>query len=233
MLAATLLRALAAEALGTCLFIFVGAGAIVTDRMTNGGLGLVGIALAHGLALAVMVSAFGGISGGHFNPAVTVGVWIAGKIPTRDGIAYIIAQLVGAVVAGIALLTAFRPEWWGPVHLGTPTLGVALGVGQLRGTAVEALLTMMLVLVVFLTAVDEAAPRSIAGFGIGLTLAFDILVGGPLTGAAANPARAFGPALASGHWDFHYIYWIGPLVGGIIAAVLYRYVFSSEARRPG
>ncbi|MBI4507864.1 MAG: aquaporin [Chloroflexi bacterium] len=220
--------ALAAEALGTFIFFFVGAGAVVASQIPGVHTGLVEIALAHGLALAVMVSVFGPISGGHFNPAVTVGVWVAGKMSAGVGVAYIVAQLVGAAIAGLALRLVFLPTLWVPVQLGTPALGY--GVGPLKGIGVEAILTIALLLAVFLTAIDERAPRSIAGFGIGMAVAADILVGGPLTGAAMNPARAFGPALASGFWEHHYVYWIGPIAGAVIAALLYRFLFATPVR---
>jgi aquaporin Z len=216
--------ALAAEALGTFIFFFIGAGAIITSQIQGANSGLVGIAAAHGLVLAVMASAFGPISGAHFNPAVTIGLWVAGKISAVLGAAYIAAQLVGAVAAGLALRAVFLPAQWMPVNLGTPGLGA--GVDPLRGIVVEAILTMALLFAVLLTAVDERAPRSIAGFGIGLTVAADILVGGPLTGAAMNPARVFGPAVAASFWDHHYVYWIGPIAGAAIAALLYRFVFA-------
>lgn len=223
-----LIPALAAEAIGTFIFFFVGAGAVVTSQIPGVRTGLVEIALAHGLALAVMVSAFGAISGGHFNPAVTIGVWVAGRISAGVAVAYVVAQLLGAAVAGIVLRLVFLPTLWVPVYLGTPVLGY--GVGPNKGILIEAILTMALLLAVLLTAVDERAPRTIAGFGIGLTVAFDILVGGPLTGAAMNPARHFGPALASGFWENVHVYWIGPIVGAVVAALLYRYLFAAPAK---
>jgi MIP family channel proteins len=214
--------ALIAEATGTFLFFFVGAGSVVLgDYMAgNGGSGpgLLGVALAHGLALAVLVSALGPVSGGHFNPAVTLAVWIMGKLtPLRAGL-YVVAQLIGALAAGLALKVVFADAWQAS-NIGTPALGP--GITPAIGIAVEAVLTALLVLAVIGTAVDPRAPR-IGGLAIGLAVAADILVGGPLTGAAMNPARWFGPAVAAGAYADWYVWWIGPAIGAAVAALLYR-----------
>ncbi len=223
MLTPATLRALIGEFVGTFAFIFIGAGSIVTDSLTKGKVGLVGIAAAHALVLSIMVSALGHISGGHFNPAVTFGVLVAQKIALPSALLYGVAQLVGAVAGGLALLAIFPASAWQPVHLGTPALdhGTAFGTGVL----LEAILTFFLVFAVFGVAIDPRGPfKGIAGFGIGLVLGFDILVGGPLTGASMNPARTFGPAVASWFWDNHLVYWLGPLIGGGLAGALYGYV---------
>ena len=214
--------ALVAEALGTFLFFFVGAGSVVLGDYlaSNGGTGpgLVGVALAHGLALAVLVSALGAVSGGHFNPAVTLAVWIMGRItPLRAGL-YVVAQLVGALAAGLALKAVFADAWQAS-NIGTPALGA--GISPAVGIAVEAVLTALLVLAVIGTAVDPRAPK-IGGLAIGLAVAADILVGGPLTGAAMNPARWFGPAVAAGAYADWYVWWIGPAIGAAAAAFIYR-----------
>lgn len=211
-------RANLAEFVGTFVFFFIGAGAIITDTYTKGSVGLIGIALAHGLILSIMVSAFGAVSGAHFNPAVTIGLWVAKKVDLETVVSYIVAQLVGGVLAGFALKAIFPEAVWMSSHLGTPAL--AAGVTPMTGIFLEALLTFFLLLAVLGTAVDSKAPK-IGGFGIGLTVAVDILVGGPLTGAAMNPARVFGPGLAAGFWDHHWIYWIGPLLGATVASFLY------------
>lgn len=219
--------ALVAEAVGTFLFFFVGAGSVaLTAQAGAGGPGLVGVALAHGLALAVLVSAFGAISGGHFNPAVTVAVRLAGRIEWSHAVMYVIAQLIGAVGAGLALRALLPETLWSSTNIGTPALGS--GVGVVEGIGIEAVLTLLLVLTVFGTAIDARAPK-IGGLAIGLAVAADIMMGGPLTGAAMNPARWFGPAVASGAYADWYVWWIGPLLGAIVAAVLYRYVFAGEA----
>ena len=222
--------AFVAEFIGTFALCFIGAGAICTNQWTSGAVGLLGIAMAHGMVLAVMVSALGHISGAHFNPAVTAGLLTAGKINGTKAVVYVLAQLAGAAAAGY-LLTAIVPaSVWGPVHLGTPGIGAQISLAQ--ATVLEAVLTFFLVLTVFGTAVDpKGSWNAIAGFGIGSVLIFDILVGGPLTGAAMNPARAFGPALASGYWEHHLVYWIGPLIGGVLAGFLYPSVFLEGKRR--
>jgi MIP family channel proteins len=214
--------ALVAEAIGTFLFFFVGAGSVVLNDYlaSHGGTGpgLLGVALAHGLALAVVVSSLGAVSGGHFNPAVTLAVWIMGKItPIRAG-AYVVAQLVGGLAAGLALRLVFADAWQAS-NIGTPALGA--GITPLLGIGIEAVLTALLVLAVIGTAVDPRGPK-IGGLAIGLAVTADILVGGPLTGAAMNPARWFGPAVAAGAYADWYVWWIGPAIGAAVAALIYR-----------
>lgn len=212
------MKAYVAETIGTFALCFIGAGSICINA------GLVGIALAHGCVLAVMISAMGHISGGHFNPAVTFGAWVGGKISVLKAGGYIASQLVGGTLAGFLLLQVFPESVWRPVNLGTPGLGAGVSVGT--GILVEVILTFFLVLVVYGTAIDDRGTwKAIGGFGIGFTVLCDILMGGPLTGASMNPARTFGPALAAGYWDHHIVYWIGPLVGGALAGVIYgRYL---------
>jgi MIP family channel proteins len=221
---------LIAEFLGTFALIFFGAGAVCTDQYLHGtgGLGLLGIALAHGLAIAIMVSAMGHISGGHFNPAVTIGFWVTKRVNTLDAFLYWAAQLAGAAAAAFLLKAVIPEDTWRAVALGVPQL--ARDFPGWAGMALEAVTTFFLVLVVFATAVDEkGAFRSIAGFGIGLTYSLGILVAGPFTGSALNPARAFGPALASTHWANHGVYWVGPLAGGFLAGLLYDSLFLKKA----
>lgn len=210
--------ALVAEAVGTFLFFFIGAGAALVATGDSSAVLLV-VALAHGVALAVLVSSLGTVSGGHFNPAVTLGVLLAGKIDAARGLAYWVAQLVGAAVAGYALA-----YFIGDVGRAVPALGAGTDVAM--GIAIEAILTAVLMLAVIGTAVDPRGPK-IGGLAIGLAVAADILVGGPLTGAAMNPARWFGPALAAGAFDNWYVWWIGPLLGAAVAALLYRYLFAA------
>jgi len=218
--------ALIAEAIGTFLFFFVGAGSVVLgDYLAAGGgsgPGLLGVALAHGLALAVLVSALGAVSGGHFNPAVTLAVWIMGKVTPMRAALYVVAQLVGALGAGLALKAVFADAWQ-PSNIGTPALGA--GITWVTGVGIEAVLTALLVLAVIGTAVDPRAPK-IGGLAIGLAVAADILVGGPLTGAAMNPARWFGPAVAAGAFDDWYVWWIGPVIGATAAALVYRFALA-------
>ena len=217
-------RALLAEVAGTFWFCFVGAGAIVADAAGSGG-GLVAISAAHGVALAVAISAFGALSGGHFNPAVTFGLAVAGRHPWSKVPTYWVAQIVGGLIAGFALLWVFSGTEAAITksHLGTPALAATVTTAVAIG--LEAILTIFLVWAVYGTAVSRLAPR-IAGFGIGLTVATDILVGGPLTGAAMNPARWLATAVPAGYFNDWYVYIVGPLVGAAIAAVTIRYVFA-------
>jgi MIP family channel proteins len=219
-----------AEFLGTFALIFFGAGAVCTDQYLHGagGVGLLGIALAHGLAIGIMVSALGHISGGHFNPAVTIGFWVTKRVNTVDVLIYWAAQLAGAAAAAFLLKALVPEETWRAVALGTPAL--VRDFSRLSGMVLEAVTTFFLVLVVFATAVDEKGTfRSIAGFGIGLTITLGILVAGPFTGAALNPARSFGPALASAHWANWGVYWVGPLAGGFIAGLLYDSLYLKKS----
>jgi MIP family channel proteins len=211
----SLLKQAVAEFIGTFALIFIGVGAIYNNP------GLLGVALAHGLTIAVMVSATGGISGGHLNPAVTFGLWVGGKIDLMGTIVYWIAQLAGGAAAGLLLMSLLGDATHTAAQIvasGTPDLGKGVSMGA--GIVVEAVLTFFLVFVVYGSAVDARAPK-IGGLAIGLTVALDILFGGPLTGAAMNPARTFGPALASGHWEHHAVYWIGPGLGGGLAGLIY------------
>jgi MIP family channel proteins len=211
-------RKCVAEFVGTFTLIFIGVAAIWSASNPASGLGLVGVALAHGLAIAVMVSATGGISGGHLNPAVTFGLLVGGKINVADTIAYWVSQLAGAFAAAKLLVFIGGASGIDIVSKGTPDLGSNIGTAQ--GIIIEAVLTFFLVFVVYGSAVDARAPK-IGGLAIGGTIAMDIMAGGPLTGGAMNPARTFGPALASGHWNNHIVYWAGPLLGGAIAGLIY------------
>ncbi len=202
----------AAEFIGTFAFVFVGISAMCNNA------GLVGVALAHGLTIAVMVSALGHVSGGHFNPAITVAIFITGKIETRDAIFYIVAQLLGAYVGALAVKSSFSFMLYAPVTLGVPMLSATTLVST--GILMECILTFVLLIVVFGTVIDSRAPQ-VGGLFIGLAVALGILAGGPLTGAAMNPARAFGPSLALGFWNHHFVYWVGPLLGGGLAALVY------------
>lgn len=210
-----------AELIGTFSFVFIGAGSIITNTLTNGMVGLVGIAFALGLGLAIMVTIFAATSGGHINPAVTVAFLVTRRIAPLLGLLYIVAQLVGATLAGLLLRAIYPQAVWQAARLGTTYLGPGVSFGL--GVLIEAILTFFLLLAVFGTAVDKRAPK-IGGFGIGLTLFVAILMGGPLTGASLNPARTFGPALAGGFWQNDLVYWIGPIIGAVIAALIYEYV---------
>jgi len=219
-----------AELVGTFALVFIGGGSVVANAFTRGALGLPGIALAHGLVLAIVISATGHISGGHINPAVTFGFLLTRRISPLMALIYVVAQLVGGILAGLALNFAFRGLVAEAAKMATPVL--AEGVGVWQGSFLEMLLTFFLVFAVFGTAVHPRAP-AIGGFGIGLVLTFDILMGGSLTGASMNPARTLGPAVAAMHWDDHWVYWLGPLVGGGLAALLYHYLLMGREREAG
>ena len=215
-----------AEFVATFALIFIGAGAVIVAGPTIGNSGLVGVALAYGLVLAIMVSVTGHISGGHVNPAVTVGAWVTGQIRTGLAGVYIVAQLAGATFGALLLRAAIPESLWARSFLGAPTVAHTGGITNAKAVVLEAILTFFLVFAVYGTAIDERGPFSkTAGLTIGLVLTFDILVGGPFTGAAMNPARAFGPMLASGHWSDWWVYWIGPIGGSIVAAAVYWFGF--------
>ena len=207
-----------AEFLGTFALCFVGQGAIVMQEATGDGSLLV-VATAHGLALATMISALGSWSGAHFNPAVTFGFWVTRRMSLTSAITYWLSQPTGAIAASFLLRAIVPGEPGEMVHFGVPM--VAAGVAVSQGLMLEFVLTFLLVTAVWGTAVDERAPR-IGGFGIGRTLMMSILMGGPLTGGALNPARAFGAACASGVWTDHWLYWVAPMLGGAAAARVYH-----------
>lgn len=206
------MKALICEFIGTFALIFVGVGAIAADA------GLVGIALAHGLVIAVMASATGAISGGHLNPAVTIAMLATGRIKLGKAAGYIVAQCLGAAKAAWLLTLLIPVDTLVAVNLGTTAPGT--GVTPMMAFGIEAILTFFLVFVIFGTAVDPRAPKMGALF-IGLTIVLDILIGGPFTGGAMNPARHLGPALLSGGLGNSWIYWLGPILGGTVAGILY------------
>ena len=230
-------QCLLAEAIGTFFLCFAGIAAILcTQAPIENGAGIIGIALAHGLALSVAVNAFGGVSGAHFNPAVTLGFLTTGRIKIEGAVQYILAQLLGASVAAYACLQFFPREAVDSAKLGIPLPGAGNMPGE-EGAwltmpvllAVEFVLTFLLMTAIYGTAVDERGKAvKIGGFGIGLTVTFDILAGGAITGASMNPARSFGPALVyqfadgEGAFDLHWCYWAAPVAGAIVAALVYE-----------
>ena len=205
------LRPLLAEFIGTFALIFVGIGAIKTA-----GHDVLAVALAHGLTIAAFVAATLHISGGQLNPAVTFGLVCGGHMTVGAAIRYWIAQCLGGIAAAFICLSLFGRD---VVVSGTPQLAIDLTPGQ--GILVEGILTFFLVFIVHGTAVDTRS-RTPAALAIGATITLDILFGGPLTGAAMNPARVLGPAVAAGFWKAHYVYWIGPLLGGALGGLVYR-----------
>ena len=215
------LSAALAEYLGTFFLCFAGIAAILGGTAAVGSdIGLVGIALAHGLALSVAVAAFGGVSGAHFNPAVTAAMLVTGRIAAPNAGLYVLAQLAGATTAALICQGVFPEAAIAQANLGIPL--PASWATTSTVLIVEAVLTFLLVIAIFGAAVDTRGQAvKIGGFAIGLTVTFDILAGGPVTGASMNPARSFGPALVQGFWQWHWAYWVAPIAGGVVAAVLY------------
>jgi aquaporin TIP len=205
-------RSFLAEFVGTFTLVFIGAGA--GALAAESGIGLVGVALAHGIALMVVVYAWGGVSGAHVNPAVTFGVWVVGRMPARRALLYWVAQCLGAIIAAYLLFFLIGKEG----NLGMTT-GSLTATDSTRAVVVEATLTWFLVIAVFASGVGGQNGHA-AGLAIGLVLTMDILMGGPLTGASMNPARSLGPAVAMGDFKQLWIFFVGPLVGGGLGGLL-------------
>lgn len=222
------LRHFVAEFAGTFALVFVGGASIMAAQATRMESGLIAVALAHGIILAVMVSATMRISG-HFNPAVTIGFLAARRIEAIMAGVYIAAQILAAILAAYALKSLLPETLTEATRLGGQSIASDISIGQ--AIVLEAICTFFLVLVIFGTAVDPKAPR-IAGLAIGLTIAAGILALGPFTGASFNPARSFGPAVVSGIFEGQAAYWIGPIVGAVTAALLYDTLFIRRDREP-
>lgn len=228
-MAIKLWQKLLAEALGTFLLLSIGVGAIIsTTAMHAGGVSILIVALAYGIALGIAVTAALYISGGHINPAVTVGMFVARRIGLRDTIAYILAQVVGAAIAILVLMAVLPAHLGAAAGWGVPAL--ASGITVMQGVMIEALITFFLVFSVFMTAANEKIASRIGGLGVGLTLVVLALFAGPFTGAAANPAVFMGPAIASGNFTNWYVYVIGDVAGGIIAALVCGYGLLRKGR---
>jgi len=228
-------RAWLAEAIATYGLVFFGPLSVILAISSFGEglttMSVLFISLGHGGAIALMIYAFGHVSGAHINPAVTIPMIITKKIGVIDGIGYIIFQLIGAVAAA-ATLRVILPELGAKVNFATqrgPSDLINNSVSS--GFAIEAILTFFLVLVIFMTAVHKKASPGWHGFTIGGMVFLIHLVAVPLTGASVNPARTFGPALISGFWEFHWLYWAAPIVGGIIAGVLMNYIYVNKAEK--
>jgi MIP family channel proteins len=222
-----------AEFVGPFTLVVAGVGAIISTQNLSDGGNLVAVALAHGLAIGLMVAALGQVSGGHFNPAVTLSMLATGQIAITRAISYIIAQVLGAT-AGAGVLTLIFPAL-GPMGRNNPGVNLGLpGLGpdvSLSGALImEAVMTFFLVLVIFGTVIDPRGPKAIAPLAIGLIITMDILTGGRITGAAMNPARALGPAIVQQDFTNWWIYWVGPIIGGLIAAFAYTSVWLGNGR---
>ncbi|KAG9449192.1 hypothetical protein H6P81_009157 [Aristolochia fimbriata] len=217
-------RAVVAEIVCTFLFVFAGVGSAMTaDKMVGGAdsiMGLTAVAVAHALVVAVMISAGLHISGGHLNPAVTLGLAVGGHITVFRSLLYWIAQLIGSSLACL-LLKYLTGGMTVPVHT------LAAGMDGLQGVIMEIVLTFSLLFTVYATIADpkKAVPGGYGPTLVGLVVGANILAGGPFSGASMNPARSFGPALASWDWTDHWVYWVGPLLGGGLAGLVYDNVF--------
>jgi len=228
-------RAWFAESIATFGLVFFGPLSVTLAAVAFGtGLsieGIIMISLGHGAAIGLMIYTFGHVSGAHINPAVTIPMIITKRIGIKDGIGYIAFQLIGAIAAAVAHKTIL-PELGAKVNFGTQGGPSALlNNDAISGLGVEMILTFFLVTVIFMAAVHKKAAAGFAGFAIGGMIFLLHLVGVPLTGASMNPARTFGPALISGFWEFHWIYWVGPIIGGIIAGLIMNYVFVKKAEQ--
>lgn len=218
-----------AEFLGVFVLVFVGAGSILADaqlatvRVTDS-FGPLGIAIAHGLALAAAMAAVMHISGGHVNPAISIAFWVARRLSLKDLVGYVVFQLLGAIVAAFLLKAIIPAEVFKFEGGGIPDLTLAVP----QGAALEAILTFFLVLVFWGVAVDRRGPASLAPFAIGLVLTFDLLIGGPFSGAAVNPARWLGPAVAARNFGNALVWTVGPILGALLASLLYETLFAAE-----
>src|SRR5258705_9594188 len=221
-------RHFTAEFVGIFALVFVGGAAIMSSQLAHSEHPLLAVAAAHGLILAIMVTATMRISG-HLNPAVTIGFLVTRRIEPMMGALYIVAQLLGATVAAYALKALFPADVATATRLGGQAL--ALDVSFAQGIFAEAVATFFLVFAVFGTAVDPHAPK-VGGFAVGLTVTADILAIGPLTGASMNPARSLGPAVASGQFEAQLLYLLAPVVGALVAGLLYEYLFMRRGREP-
>jgi MIP family channel proteins len=221
-------RHFVSEFIGTFALVFVGSAAIIHSRVTGSATGLIEVAFAHGLILAVMVSALMRVSG-HFNPAVTLGLLVTRRIEAMMAALYIVAQLLGAIAAGYALKLAFSDATFVATRGGGLTIALDVTGGQ--AFLVEAIATFFLVFVVYGTAVDLRGPK-IGGLAVGFVVAADILAIGPMTGGSMNPARSFGPAVATGIYEAQLLYFTAPIVGGLVAALVYEFLFMRRGREP-
>lgn len=223
---------LSAEFIGTFLFVFFAAGAACADQMlrsaSQAGIGILGIALVRGLAFAILVCALSQVSGGHFNPAITLGAWVTRKINSLQAIFYGVVQVLAAMAASWSLTRLIPEQIWRAASLGTPDL--AANVSRTQGIMLELLLTFSLVFVFFATVAEAKDSLSrFGGFAAGLVIFVGVVAVAPFTGASMNPAMALGTAVASHHWSNHGVYWAGPMLGGVLGAWLYHVLFSHES----
>jgi MIP family channel proteins len=222
------IRHFAAEFIGTFALVFFGGAAIIHASARQSGSALVEVALVNGLILFAMVTATMRISG-HFNPAVTIAFLATRRIEAMMATVYVIAQIMGGVIGAYALKALLPAPSAMAARLGGQSISIDVTASQAFG--LEAIATFILVFVVFGTAVDQKAPR-VGGLAIGLVFAAAIMALGPLTGASLNPARSFGPAIASGIFEGQAVFWIGPILGGLAAGLLYEHLFMRHGIEP-
>lgn len=220
-----LLRRAAAEGIGVFALVFAGCGAIITEAERPGSLGAVGIALVFGLIVMVMIYATGHLSGAHLNPAVTVAFALTRHFPRTEAVAYVGAQVAGALVAAAALAAIWPSD---PASLGATLPTVGLG----SAFVYEVVLTAFLMFVIMAVATDTRAVGAAAAIAIGGTVGLDALFGGPITGASMNPARSLGPALVSGELSDLWLYLLAPLIGAALGALAYQLVRGEHPGEP-
>lgn len=203
-----------AEAIGTFILVFTGTGAVMVNEISKGAVTHVGISFVFGAVVAALIYSIGHLSGAHFNPAVTLAFWTSGIFPQRRVLPYILAQSTGAIAASALLL----------ISLGkVANLGVTLPLdgNWVQSFVLETVLTFILMFVIFGSGLDRRAHLGFAGLAIGLTVGLEAAFMGPITGASMNPARSFGPALVGGIWQYHWLYWIAPILGAQLAVLVY------------
>lgn len=223
---------LCAEFIGTFLFVFFAAGVVCADQELHAasqpGMGAVAIALVRGLTFAILICALSHVSGGHFNPAITIGAWVTRKLGSVQALFYGIAQILGAMAGAWSLTRLVPDQVWRGAGLATPDL--AAEISRTQGIVFELVLTFFLVFVFFAMVADARSETPLltrlGGFAVGLTIFAGSLVGGPYTGASMNPAMALGTAVLSHHWANHGVYWAGPLLGGVIGGWIYHALFA-------
>ena len=209
-------RRAVAESIGTFFLVLIGPGAGMVNAYTDGVIGHAGVALAFAFVVLAMIYAIGHLSGAHINPAVTIAFWAAGRFPTKEVVPYVLAQCVGAIGASLTLLWILGPIG----NVGATVPAIPIG----GAFAVEFLLSFVLMFVIMAVATDERVASGFAGLAVGVTVGFDAMMGGPLTGASMNPARSLGPAVAGGIWEAHWIYWIAPITAMILAGRVYEWL---------
>ncbi len=209
--------AVVAEALGTMILVFAGTGAVMVNQISNGAITHLGISFVFGAVVAALIYSLGHISGAHFNPAVTLAFWSSGFFPRKQVLAYILAQCLGAIAASATLVISLGP-------VGNLGATLPLNDNWLQTLVLEIILTFILMFVILGSGLDRRAPIGFAGVAIGLTVGLEAAFMGPITGASMNPARSLGPALVGGIWQYHWLYWIAPILGAQLAVLCYRYL---------